>query len=46
MKQNKEIIKLETIPELQNFIDSDTYVLYPTGGYHFFSLAKMQLISE
>ena len=40
MKQNKEIIKLEIIPEIQNFIDSDTYVIYPTGGYHFFSLAK------
>jgi len=34
------MIKLETIPQLQNEIDPDTYVIYPTGGYHFFSKAK------
>ena len=34
------MIKLETIPKLQNFIDPNTYILYPTGGYHYFSLAK------
>ncbi len=34
------MIKLETIPQLQDKIDPDTYVIYPTGGYHFFSKAK------
>ena len=34
------MIKLETIPQLQNIIDPDVYVIYPTGGYHFFSKAK------
>jgi hypothetical protein len=33
------MIKLETIPQLQNIIDPDVYVIYPTGGYHFFSKA-------
>ena len=37
------MIKLETIPELQDFIEPDTYVIYPTGGYHFFSKAKNAL---
>jgi hypothetical protein len=31
------MIKLEDIQKLQNFVDPDTYVIYPTGGYHFFS---------
>ena len=34
------MIKLENIAKLQDFIDPDTYVLYPTGGYHYFSLAE------
>lgn len=34
------MIKLETIPQLQNIIDPDVYVIYPTGGYHFFSKVK------
>ena len=34
------MIILETIPQLQNIIDPDVYVIYPTGGYHFFSKAK------
>jgi hypothetical protein len=34
------MIKLETIPELQEIVEPDTFVIYPTGGYHFFSLAK------
>ena len=34
------MIKLETILQLQNIIDPDVYVIYPTGGYHFFSKAK------
>ena len=33
------MIKLETIPQLQNIIDPNVYVIYPTGGYHFFSKA-------
>jgi len=34
------MIKLETIPQLEDFIEPDTYVIYPTGGYHFFSKVK------
>lgn len=34
------MIKLETIPQLQDFIEPDIYVIYPTGGYHFFIKAK------
>jgi hypothetical protein len=34
------MIKLENIQKLQNFIEPDTYVIYPTGGYHYFSLVK------
>ena len=34
------MVKLETIEKIKEFIDPDTYVLYPTGGYHYFSLAE------
>ena len=34
------MIILETIPKLQEFLEPDVYVLYPTGGYHFFKLAE------
>lgn len=36
-KQNTKMIKLETIPECAPHIDKDVYVVYRTGGYHFFS---------
>jgi hypothetical protein len=29
-------IKIEDIPEYKNFVKKDTYILHPTGGYHFF----------
>lgn len=31
-----EPIKLENIPRLKNIIARDTYLIYPTGGKHFF----------
>jgi hypothetical protein len=34
------MIKLENIEKLKDFVDPDVYVIYPTGGYHFFSLSK------
>ena len=29
-------IKIEDIPEYKDFVKKDTYILYSTGGYHFF----------
>jgi len=34
------MVKLETIEKIKEFIDPDTYVIYPTGGYHYFASAK------
>jgi len=29
-------VKIENIFSYENFVEKDTYILYPTGGYHFF----------
>jgi len=29
-------IKIENVFSYENYVEKDTYILYPTGGYHFF----------